>query len=84
MLVTSTLEEGLPDVAEEVIAMFPLNSPESPIVELDHLVGSRLQRVVDRCIHGDFGIDIHDLASLAVVYDVFLRQIVAEVMKCSV
>jgi len=69
-------------VGEAVIEF--LLSEDTPIEELDHLVGSRLQRVATRCVQGDFKVDLNDTDSSAILQDIFLHEIVSEVMKCNV
>jgi hypothetical protein len=61
-----------------------LTSDESPIEEMDHLVGTRLQQVVYCCVRGDFEIDLNDPDSSVALREIFLHEIASEVMKCSV
>lgn len=61
-----------------------LKSEDSPLHELDHLVGSRYREIVERCIHSKFNVEIGDERSKGVLQKLFWKEIIAEILKCNV
>ncbi|KAI4162198.1 MAG: hypothetical protein LQ342_004218 [Letrouitia transgressa] len=76
--------KALVQEADEVDVKTYLSSDNSPIDELDTIMGSRYQAIVERCIRGNFDVDIIDPNSAGALQRLFLDQIVLEMAKCNV
>lgn len=59
-------------------------SDEGPVKEIDYIAGTRLRDLVYRCLRGRFDVNLDDQNSAGLLQDIFLRDIVGGIMKCSV
>lgn len=55
-----------------------------PVEDLAHIMGTRLRGIVYRCLRGNFDLDLDDDVSAEALQAAFLKEVVGEIMKCTV